>query len=74
MTDKGTSNKCVVQRRFIDMMNFQGNGISSSDIKKLEEAGFHTVESVAFCPKKTLLAIKGISEAKADKIMVCVTF
>ena len=49
---------------------WQGNGISSTDIKKLEEAGFFTVESVAFAPKKTLLAIKGISEAKADKIVV----
>ena len=49
---------------------WQGNGISGTDIKKLEEAGFFTVESVAFAPKKTLLAIKGISEAKADKIVV----
>ena len=49
---------------------FQGHGISTGDIKKLEEAGFHTVESVAYAPKKTLIAIKGISEAKADKIMV----
>jgi len=44
-------------------------GISAADIKKLEEAGFHTVESVAFAPKKQLLTIKGISEAKADKIL-----
>lgn len=28
------------------------------------------MESVAYAPKKSLLAIKGISEAKADKIMV----
>ena len=49
---------------------WQGNGISGTDVKKLEEAGFYTVESVAFAPKKTLLAIKGISEAKADKIVV----
>ncbi len=41
-------------------------------MKKLEEAGFYTVESVAFAPKKQLLAIKGISEAKADKIGVCI--
>lgn len=47
----------------------QGNGITSGDIKKLQEAGYHTVESVAFAPKKNLLAIKGISEAKADKIL-----
>ena len=42
-------------------------------MKKLEEAGFYTVEAVAFVPKKHLLAIKGISEAKADKIMVRMT-
>ncbi|XP_016411254.1 LOW QUALITY PROTEIN: DNA repair protein RAD51 homolog A-like [Sinocyclocheilus rhinocerous] len=44
-------------------------GISSSDIKKLEDGGFHTVEAVAFAPKKELLNIKGISEAKADKTL-----
>ncbi|CAG13017.1 unnamed protein product, partial [Tetraodon nigroviridis] len=44
-------------------------GISASDIKKLEDAGFHTIEAVAYAPKKELLNIKGISEAKADKIL-----
>ncbi|XP_053300503.1 DNA repair protein RAD51 homolog 1 isoform X2 [Pleuronectes platessa] len=44
-------------------------GISASDIKKLEDAGFHTIEAVAYTPKKELLNIKGISEAKADKIL-----
>lgn len=48
----------------------QANGISASDVKKLEEGGYYTVEAVAFAPKKQLLAIKGISEAKADKIAV----
>lgn len=47
----------------------ESHGISASDVKKLEDAGFFTIESVAFAPKKNLLAIKGISEAKADKIM-----
>ena len=37
-------------------------------MKKLTDAGYHTVESVAFAPKKALITIKGISEAKADKI------
>lgn len=45
-------------------------GITAADIKKLEEAGFHTIESVAFAPKKMLIMIKGISEAKADKFLV----
>lgn len=39
-------------------------------MKKLEEAGYHTVEAVAYAPKKELINIKGISEAKADKILV----
>lgn len=44
-------------------------GINSGDIKKLEEAGFHTVEAVAFTPKKHLVIVKGLSEAKVDKII-----
>lgn len=48
----------------------KGNGITAGDIKKLEEAGYHTIESVAFAPKKWLITIKGISEAKADKILI----
>ncbi|KAG0378901.1 MAG: putative DNA repair protein RAD51 [Linnemannia gamsii] len=44
-------------------------GIQTADIKKLKDAGYYTVESIAFTPKKTLLTIKGISEAKADKII-----
>ncbi|KAI9244501.1 DNA repair protein RAD51 [Sporodiniella umbellata] len=44
-------------------------GVSSSDIKKLKEAGFHTIESIAYSPKKALLAIKGLSETKVDKVM-----
>jgi len=47
----------------------QEGGIHPNDIKKLAEAGLNTVEAVAFTPKKTLLTIKGISEAKADKII-----
>ncbi|KAF9541433.1 recombinase rad51 [Mortierella hygrophila] len=41
----------------------------TADVKKLKDAGYYTVESIAFTPKKTLLTIKGISEAKADKII-----
>lgn len=45
------------------------HGISAVDVRKLAEAGLHTVEAVAFTPRKQLLQIKGISEAKADKII-----
>lgn len=45
-------------------------GITPGDIKKLKEAGYYTVESVAFVTKKQLITINGISEAKADKLLV----
>ncbi len=54
----------------LNLNHFKGNGINAGDLKKLQEAGYHTVESVAYVPKKTLITIKGISEAKADKIIV----
>ncbi|KAF9987694.1 recombinase rad51 [Modicella reniformis] len=44
-------------------------GIQAADIRKLKEAGYHTVESIAYTPKKAFLLLKGISEAKADKII-----
>jgi DNA repair protein RAD51 len=47
----------------------QEAGIHAQDIKKLTEAGLHTVEAVAFTPKKALITIKGISDQKADKIL-----
>ncbi|KAJ4459601.1 putative DNA repair protein RAD51 A [Paratrimastix pyriformis] len=50
------------------IQKLEGNGITGADIKKLLEAGFYTVESVVYAPKKALLAIKGISEVKADKL------
>jgi len=44
-------------------------GIAGADVKKLIDAGFRTVESVAYTPKKTLINVKGLSEAKIDKII-----
>ena len=51
------------------IMKLQEQGISATDIKKLEEAGYHTIEAVAFTPKKHLILVKGLSEAKVDKIL-----
>jgi len=44
-------------------------GINAGDVKKLEEAGLHTVEAIAFTPKKHLVNVKGLSENKVDKII-----
>lgn len=46
----------------------QAQGIPAVDIKKLVEGGIHTVESLAHASKKELLAIKGLSEAKVEKL------
>ncbi|XP_046456960.1 DNA repair protein RAD51 homolog A-like [Daphnia pulex] len=61
--------EALEQTVFSAISKLEGNGISGADIKKLQEAGYHTVESVAYVPKKTLMTIKGVSEAKADKII-----
>ncbi|GAA5976707.1 hypothetical protein JCM11641_005667 [Rhodosporidiobolus odoratus] len=49
------------------------HGVSAKDCEKLAEAGFATIEAVAYTPKKMLCQVKGISEAKADKIIAQVT-
>ena len=44
-------------------------GVAAADIKKLIDAGFRTIESILFTPKKNLILVKGLSEAKIDKIL-----
>ena len=44
-------------------------GIAGKYIKPLMEAGFFTVESIAYAPKKAVLATKGISDIMGEKIM-----
>lgn len=43
-------------------------GVNNGDVAKLQGAGFHTVESVAYATMKQLCEIKGISEGKATKL------
>lgn len=40
----------------------------AADIKKLLDGGIHTLEALAHAPKKELTAIKGLSEAKVEKL------
>lgn len=44
------------------------NGITSSNINKLIDTGYHTVGSVAHAMKKDLTNIKGIPDFKAEKL------
>ena len=46
----------------------RNHGFQHSDINKLKEAGFTTIQSIAYNTKKVIAAVKGISDNKADKI------
>ena len=72
MQQREDAQQAETQEQFgpIPVSKLEVNGITSGDIKKLEDAGLHTVEAIAYTPKKALLAIKGISEQKAEKILV----
>jgi len=54
----------------LPITRLEGSGLSATDVKKLVAAGFHTVESVAYATKKSLVAIKGISDVKASKMLI----
>jgi predicted RecB family nuclease len=46
----------------------QEHGISMNDIQKLNTAGFYTIESIAHSTIRKLTDVKGISEAKVQKL------
>ena len=58
------------QCEWLQVDQLADKGVSASDIKKLKEAGFHTAETVHMTTKRTLLDIKGLSEAKVEKILL----
>lgn len=47
----------------------QAHGFTSGEIKKLQDAGYFSIQSIAFATKKDLCTVKGISENKADKLL-----
>lgn len=53
---------------FQDVDVLQSHGINVADIKKLKAAGICTVKGIQMTTRKRLGTIKGISEAKVDKI------
>ncbi|KAI8898752.1 DNA repair protein RAD51-like protein 1-like protein [Globomyces pollinis-pini] len=54
----------------LPIAKLQESGLSAGDIAKLKDGGYHTIEAIAYTPKKALMNIKGISDAKADKIIM----
>jgi len=53
---------------FEEVAKLQTVGVNVSDIKKLQSAGIHTVKAIWQSTMKELTAIKGMSEAKAQKV------
>ncbi|KAI1295538.1 Meiotic recombination protein DMC1/LIM15 -like protein [Halotydeus destructor] len=62
--DASTDDESMIQD--IDVM--QQHGINVADIKKLKSVGICTVRGIEMTTRKKLCAIKGLSEAKVDKI------
>lgn len=48
--------------------DLQNHGIGVADIQKLRIAGICTIKGVNMTSKRALLKVKGLSEAKVDKI------
>lgn len=61
-TDEGRASHIPIEQ-------LEQHGINATDIKKLKERGYCTVQAVAYDTMKNLMSIKGISEAKATKIL-----
>ena len=45
------------------------HGIGAGDVKKLVEAGYNTVESIVYAPKKQLLTIKGKESRSPSSVL-----
>jgi meiotic recombination protein DMC1 len=52
----------------VDIDSLQNHGINVADLKKLKSAGICTIRGLKMNTKKKLCQIKGLSEAKVDKI------
>ena len=58
-------------RRIEELENF---GVNRVDITKLKSSGFHTLESLAHSTLKRIQDVKGISEQKAIKVKVFISY
>ncbi|KXZ53172.1 hypothetical protein GPECTOR_7g1064 [Gonium pectorale] len=59
----------AVEDDFESIDKLQQMGISAADIKKAKEGGVHTAQALLMIPKRHLAEIKGLSEAKVDKMV-----
>jgi DNA repair protein RAD51 len=53
---------------YVSLEALLDQGVASADIQKLNDAGYHTVESIAHATIRKLSEVKGLSEAKVTKL------
>lgn len=53
---------------FKKIEELENHGIAKVDIKKLKEAGYNTIESIAHATTRKLADVKGMSEGKVQKL------
>ena len=53
---------------YVPLEELLKHGVAAGDIKKLNEAGIHTANALMQTSKRKLIQIKGLSEAKVEKI------
>eukprot|EP00892_Ulva_mutabilis_P010736 jgi/Ulvmu1/8034/UM004_0271.1 len=54
---------------FDEIEKLQHQGINAGDIKKLKDAGVHTIQGLQMIPRRKVANIKGLSDAKVEKIL-----
>lgn len=59
----------VTEKKYEDIDKLQEQGVNVADIKKLKAEGLFTIASLVMSTRKTLAAIKGLSDNKIDKIL-----
>ncbi|KAL3772420.1 hypothetical protein ACHAWU_005597 [Discostella pseudostelligera] len=63
---QGQDMEVAVTYQSLDLL--QEHGVAANDIQKLNDAGFHTIESVAHATIRKLSEVRGLSEAKVVKL------
>ena len=56
------------QKEAIRIEELENHGVNKTDITKLKNGGFHTIQSLAHNSVRRLTDVKGMSEAKVLKI------
>ncbi|KAI9299338.1 hypothetical protein BJ944DRAFT_253890 [Cunninghamella echinulata] len=68
VNDTSSINEDIIEPFYTEVEELQTHGITIVDINKLKTAGICTISGIQMSTKRNLAKIKGLSEAKVDKI------